>query len=96
MRYRIVILRAAAVILAALIVADGWAVPPSISSLATNTAFTAEEQESIQTYADYWSQQLAAGNDDPDSVRYVIDMGLRYAPGHPALLERRRSLPATE
>lgn len=69
MRYRFVISRAAAVILAAMVVAESRAVPPSISNLATNTAFTAQEQESIQTYATYWSGQLAAGDDDPDSVR---------------------------
>jgi hypothetical protein len=69
MRYRLVVPPAAAVILALLFATAGRATPPSISSLATNTAFTAQEQESIQTYAAYWAGQLAAGNEDPDLVR---------------------------
>lgn len=58
-------------------------------------------QEAIQIQPDYVPAYIGLANyfgsvDDPDSVQYVIDMGLRYAPDHPALLERRRLLPATE
>ncbi|MBD3336950.1 MAG: hypothetical protein GF355_15665 [Candidatus Eisenbacteria bacterium] len=69
MRDRFVLPHAAAVILAALLVADGRAAPPSINSLATNTAFTPREQQSIQTYATYWVEQLAVGNENPQTVR---------------------------
>jgi hypothetical protein len=69
MRDRFVILRAAAVVLAVLLAVDCWGDPPSISSLATNTRLTAEEQESVQTYVTFWCEQLTAGKDSPDSVR---------------------------
>ena len=50
----------------------GWGAPPSsITRLSGNSTFTEEQQAAVRSYAEYWTNELAAASDDRAEVRAI-------------------------